>query len=68
LGGRGRRIFEFQASLVYKVSCRTSRAIKRNHVSKKQKQKQKQKTTTTTTTTKRKNKKNNNNKKVTSSG
>jgi hypothetical protein len=43
LGGRGRQISEFEASLVYKVSSRTARAIKRNPVSKKQKQKQKQK-------------------------
>jgi hypothetical protein len=33
-GGRGRRISEFQASLVYKVSSRTARAIQRNPVSK----------------------------------
>jgi hypothetical protein len=36
LGGRGRRISEFEASLVYKVSSRTARAIQRNPVSKKQ--------------------------------
>jgi hypothetical protein len=36
LGGRGRRISEFEASLVYKVSSRTSRATQRNPVSKKQ--------------------------------
>jgi hypothetical protein len=35
--GRGRRISEFKASLVYKVSSRTARAIQRNHVSKIQK-------------------------------
>jgi hypothetical protein len=34
LGGRGRRISEFKASLVYKVSSRTARAIRRNPVSK----------------------------------
>jgi hypothetical protein len=34
LGGRGRWISEFEASLVYKVSSRTARAIKRNPVSK----------------------------------
>jgi hypothetical protein len=34
LGGRGRRISEFEASLVCKVSSRTARAIQRNHVSK----------------------------------
>jgi hypothetical protein len=33
LGGRGRWISEFQASLVYKVSSRTDRAIQRNPVS-----------------------------------
>jgi hypothetical protein len=36
LGGRGRRISEFQASLVYRVNSRTARAIQRNPVSKKQ--------------------------------
>jgi hypothetical protein len=35
LGGRGRRISEFKASLVYRVSSRTARAIQRNPVSKK---------------------------------
>jgi hypothetical protein len=39
LGGRGRRISEFQASLVYKVSSRTARATQRNPVSKKTKKK-----------------------------
>jgi hypothetical protein len=43
LGGRGRWISEFEASLVYRVSSRTARAIQRNPVSEKQKQKQKQK-------------------------
>jgi hypothetical protein len=33
LGGRGRRISEFEASLVYRVSSRTARAIQRNPVS-----------------------------------
>jgi hypothetical protein len=37
LGGKGRHISEFKASLVYKVS---SRAIQRNPVSKKQTNKQ----------------------------
>jgi hypothetical protein len=32
LGGRGRRISEFEASLVYRVSSRTARAIQRNPV------------------------------------
>jgi hypothetical protein len=36
LGGRDRQISEFEASLVYKVSSRTARAIQRNPVSKKQ--------------------------------
>jgi hypothetical protein len=35
LGGRGRWISEFEASLVYKVSSRIARAIQRNPVSKK---------------------------------
>jgi hypothetical protein len=34
LGGRGRQISEFEASLVYKVSSRTARVIQRNPVSK----------------------------------
>jgi hypothetical protein len=32
LGGRGRWISEFEASLVYRVSSRTARAIQRNPV------------------------------------
>jgi hypothetical protein len=43
LGGRGRRISEFEASLVYRVSSRTSRATQRNPVSKKHPQKKKKK-------------------------
>jgi hypothetical protein len=42
LGGRDRRISEFQASLVYKVSSRTARATQRNPVSKKKKKNPKQ--------------------------
>jgi hypothetical protein len=42
LGGRGRQISEFEASLVYKVSSRTARATQRNPVSKKTKTKTKQ--------------------------
>jgi hypothetical protein len=34
LGGRGRRISEFEASLVYRVSSRTARTTQRNLVSK----------------------------------
>jgi hypothetical protein len=54
LGGRGRWISEFEASLVYKVSSRIAKATQRNPVSKKQtitttKQKQKQKQTKTKT-------------------
>jgi hypothetical protein len=41
LGGRGRQISEFEASLVYKVSSRTVRAIQRNPLLKKIKTKQK---------------------------
>jgi hypothetical protein len=41
LEGRGRRISEFEASLVYTVSSRTARAIQRNPVSKKPKKKKK---------------------------
>jgi hypothetical protein len=36
LGGRGRQISEFKASLVYRVSSRTARTTKRNPVLKKQ--------------------------------
>jgi hypothetical protein len=36
LGGRGRRISGFEASLVYRVSSRTARATQRNPVSKNQ--------------------------------
>jgi hypothetical protein len=43
LGGRGRRISEFKASLVYKVSSRTARAIQRNPVLKNKNKKQKRK-------------------------
>jgi hypothetical protein len=53
LGGRGRRISEFKASLVYRVSSRTARATQRNPVSKNKtkqnKNKQTNKQTTTTT-------------------
>jgi hypothetical protein len=35
LGGRGRQISEFEASLVYRMSSRTARATQRNPVSKK---------------------------------
>jgi hypothetical protein len=41
-GGSGRQISEFEASLVYKVSSRTARAIQRNPVSKNQKKKKKE--------------------------
>jgi hypothetical protein len=44
LGGRGRQISEFEASLVYKVSSRTARATQRNPVSKNQKRKKQNKT------------------------
>jgi hypothetical protein len=36
LGGRGRWISEFEASLIYRVSSRTARATQRNPVSEKQ--------------------------------
>jgi hypothetical protein len=42
LGGRGRQISEFQASLVYTGSSRTARVIQRNPVSKNQKKTKKQ--------------------------
>jgi hypothetical protein len=43
LGGRGRWISEFKASLVYKVRSRTARATQRNPVLKKAKKKKKEK-------------------------
>ena len=61
LGGRGRWISDFEASLVYRVSYRTTRAIqRRNPVSKKPKLKQnktKQKKKDKKQKTKNKNKK-----------
>jgi hypothetical protein len=44
LGGRGRKISEFEASLVYRVSSRTAKATQRNPVSKNKKQKQNKQT------------------------
>jgi hypothetical protein len=41
LGGRGRRISEFEASLVYRASSRIARTTQRNPVSKNQKKKKK---------------------------
>jgi hypothetical protein len=43
LGGRGRRISEFKASLVYRVSSWTAKATQRNPVSKKQKERKERK-------------------------
>jgi hypothetical protein len=43
LGGRGTRISEFEASLVYRVSSRTARATQRNPVSKNPKKEKKKK-------------------------
>jgi hypothetical protein len=43
LGGRDRRILEFDGSLIYKVSSRTARTIQRNPVLKKAKKKKKEK-------------------------
>jgi hypothetical protein len=42
LGGRGRQISEFEASLVYGVSSRIARATQRNPVSTKEKRKRNQ--------------------------
>jgi hypothetical protein len=44
LGGRGRQISEFEASLVYRVSSRTARATQRNPVSKNKTKQQQTKT------------------------
>jgi hypothetical protein len=52
LGGRGRQISEFETSLVYKVSSRTTRATQRNLVSKKKKNKKTKKQTNKNTRTK----------------
>jgi hypothetical protein len=43
LGGRGRQISEFEASLVYKVSSRTVRTTQRNPVLKNQKEEEEKK-------------------------
>jgi hypothetical protein len=40
LGGKGRQISEFKASLVYRVDSRTARATQRYPVSKKQKKRE----------------------------
>jgi hypothetical protein len=58
LGGRGRQISEFEASLVYKVSSRTARAIQRNPASKNKKKKQTNKQTKKNKKTKQKTKQN----------
>jgi hypothetical protein len=64
LGGRGRQISEFEASLVYRVSSRTARATQRNPVSKTKQNKTKQnKTKQNKTKQKQTNKKNPKNKK-----
>jgi hypothetical protein len=39
LGGRGKQISEFEASLIYTVSSRTARTTQRNPVSEKKKKK-----------------------------
>jgi hypothetical protein len=44
-GGRGRQIYEFEPSLVYRVSSRTARATQRNPVSKNNNNKTKTKKT-----------------------
>jgi hypothetical protein len=50
LGGRSRRISEFEASLVYRVSSRTARATQRNPVSTKQNKTKQNKTKQNKTT------------------
>jgi hypothetical protein len=47
LGGRGRRISEFEVSLVYKVSSRTARLHRETLSQKKKKKTQKRKKKTT---------------------
>jgi hypothetical protein len=51
LGGRGREISKFEASLVYREISRTAGATQRNLGLEKTKQNKKKTTTTTTTTT-----------------
>jgi hypothetical protein len=41
LGGRGRQISEFEASMIYRVSFRTTRATQRNPVLEKRKKEKK---------------------------
>jgi hypothetical protein len=48
LGGRGRQISEFKASLVYRVSSRTARAVQRNSVLKEKKKKKEKRETSIT--------------------
>jgi hypothetical protein len=48
LGGRGRRISEFEARLVYRVSSRTARTTQRNPVSKNKNKNKNKKTKTKT--------------------
>jgi hypothetical protein len=43
LGGRGRQISDFEASLVYRVSSRIARATQRNPVSKKEREREREK-------------------------
>jgi hypothetical protein len=43
LGGRGRRIFEFEAILIFRVSSRTVRATQKNSVLKNKTKQQQQK-------------------------
>jgi hypothetical protein len=59
---RGRRISEFEASLVYRVSSRTARATQRNPVSKNQNQKQTKKKKNPNQTNKQKTKQTKSNK------
>jgi hypothetical protein len=49
LGGRGRQISEFEASLVYRVSSRTARATHRNPVSKNKNKTKRERETSTGT-------------------
>jgi hypothetical protein len=56
LGGRGRQISEFEASMVYRVSSRTAGATQRNPVSKNKQTKTKNKKQTNKQKHKKKNK------------
>jgi hypothetical protein len=56
LGGKGRQIYEFEASLVYKVSSRTARATEKTCLGENKKQHQQKQTNKQTKNKKKQNK------------